>query len=37
MEAITFTLGILVRVALPLALLFGLSARLRAWDAHRLA
>lgn len=37
MEALTFTLGMLIRVALPLALLFGLSARLRAWDTRRIA
>lgn len=35
METLAFTLGVLLRVALPLALLFGLSARVRAWDMYR--
>ena len=37
MELLTFTTGMLVRIALPLVVLFWISARLRAWDQGRLA
>lgn len=35
MEAFTFALGIALRLALPMGLLFAFSHYLRAWDAHR--
>lgn len=35
MEALIFTLGVLIRVALPVVLLFALSARARAWDMRQ--
>lgn len=35
MEAITFLLGLTLRILLPLGLLFWISARLRAWDQKR--
>ncbi len=37
METLALTLGVLLRVALPLVLLFGFSARVRAWDVQRTA
>ncbi len=35
MEAITFILGVVLRIALPAGILFWLSARLQAWDQKR--
>jgi hypothetical protein len=35
MEAITLLIGITLRLALPLGLLFWLSSRLQAWDQKR--
>ena len=35
MESITLLLGIALRIALPIGLLFWMSARLQAWDQKR--
>jgi len=35
MEATTLFLGLALRIALPIGLLFWMSARLRAWDQKR--
>jgi hypothetical protein len=35
MEAITFTFGVVLRLMLPVALLFFASHWLRAWDVRR--
>jgi hypothetical protein len=35
MEAITLFLGIALRIALPVGILFWMSARLQAWDQRR--
>ncbi len=35
MEAITFVVGVVLRIALPAAIMFWLSARLQAWDQKR--
>lgn len=35
MEAITLFLGVALRIALPIGILFWMSARLRAWDQRR--
>jgi hypothetical protein len=37
MEPFTVVLGLLIRVALPLALLMAASAKLQAWDGRRIA
>ena len=37
MESLTMVLGIVLRIALPVGVLFGLSAYLRSWDQRRLA
>ncbi len=36
MESLAMTLGILIRLAVPLGLLALASAGLRRWDAHRI-
>lgn len=36
MESLAMTLGILVRLAVPLGLLALMSTALRRWDAHRI-
>ncbi len=35
MEAFTFAIGLVLRLALPAAMLFMMSHYLRTWDAHR--
>jgi hypothetical protein len=35
MEAITLFLGVALRIALPVGILFWVSARLQAWDQKR--
>jgi hypothetical protein len=35
MEAITFAIGLTLRLALPATMLFMMSHYLRTWDAHR--
>jgi|GEM_PF-2395875 predicted DNA-binding transcriptional regulator YafY len=35
MEAMTFLLGVTLRIILPFGLLFWISAELRAWDQKR--